>query len=155
MGELCRLFSRTTEFNISIYVIAIIFISLCGSFWIYGMQQQHPSDQKLWKDRAMITGIVGVITVSVLAAANMTYYELSFNKKCDILEKYINRQFLELKERFRPDRLASEMAGKTSRAVAETLVTEFKNQFGRAVADQLKTELSNASGLSGVLNAMK
>jgi len=156
MGDLCRLFSRTTEFNISIYVITIIFICLCGFFWIYGMQQQDSSDQKKWKDRAIVTGIVGVIVVSVLAASNMTYYELSFNRKCDILEKYLNRQFSELRERFRPDRLATEMAGKTSRVMAETLASEFKNQFGRAVMDQLKTELSNTSGssLNNILRSM-
>lgn len=138
MGDFCRLFSRSTGLNIAIYIIAVFFVSLSGIFWIYGSRASG-DDAKLWKDRSTIVAVVGIITVSFLWAANMIYYEISFNKKCDALEKFLMRQKDEFIRRFDPKNLTKG----ASRVMAESLATEFKDQFGRAILENIKKEIPN------------
>lgn len=141
MGDLCRLFSRSTELNIAIYIIALIFIILAGGFWIHGSNQANQEESEMWKKRASITTVVGVIVVSLLMAGNLIYYELAFNKKCDVLEQYLLKQKAEFMARLNPENVTQNFARGASRVMAETLTKEFKSQFGRAVLEQLQKEL--------------
>lgn len=141
MGDLCRLFSRSTGLNIAIYIIALVFIIIAGGFWIHGTNQIDSDTGKKWKNRASITSIVGIIVVSLLLSANLIYYELAFNKKCDALEKYLMRQKADLSSRLDPTTLSSKITKGASRAMAETLAQEFKNQFGKSVLEQVKKQI--------------
>jgi hypothetical protein len=153
MGDLCRLFSRSTELNIAIYIISVIFIILSGGFWIHGSNQTEQTEIDVWKKRASITAVIGIIVVSLLMAGNLIYYELAFNKKCDVFEQYLMRQKAELTSRLNPEAVTQNLAKGASRVVAETLATEFKNQFGRAVLEQLKKEIGKElPNLSSLLN---
>ena len=142
MGDFCRLFSGSTGLNIAIYIIAVLFVTLAGIFWIYGTRASG-DDVQLWKDRATMVVVVGIIIVSFLWAANMIYYEISFNKKCDALEQYLMRQKAEFTARLDPKNLTKG----ASRIMAESLATEFKDQFGRAILDNLKKEVPNLTSL--------
>jgi len=138
MGDLCRLFSRSTELNISIYVLVALFVAVAGGLWIYALRL--PADDRtkpMWKDRAMIVAVGGIITVAALWAINMVRYEVAFNKKCDALERYLMRQKAEISAKLDPKNIT----GNASRVVAESLANEFKSQFGRAILDQLKKEV--------------
>jgi hypothetical protein len=141
MGDLCRLFSRSTGLNIAIYIIALVFIIIAGSFWIHGTNQFDPDNGQKWKNRASITGVIGIIVVSLLLSANLIYYEIAFNKKCDALEQYLMRQKADLSSRLDPTALSSRIAKGASKAMAETLAQEFKNEFGKSVLEQVKKEI--------------
>ena len=141
MGDLCRLFSRSTGLNIAIYIIALIFIIIAGSFWIHGTNKIDRDEGQKWKNRASITSVIGIIVVSLLLSANLIYYEIAFNKKCDALEQYLMRQKADLSSRLDPTALSSRIAKGASKAMAETLAQEFKNEFGKSVLEQVKKEI--------------
>ena len=135
---LCKLFGRTTEFNIIIYVTALIGIIITGSFWIYGMIQLNDEDRKKWVNRSYVSLIVGIIVVSFLWAANMIYYEVAFNKKCGAVERFIDKQIFNIRNRLDAKKLAQE----TSRVVADTLTDEFKKQLSGSFVTSLLSSLA-------------
>lgn len=130
---LCKLFGRTTKFNIIIYITALSFIAISGSFWIYGITRSNPDEKKMWTDKAYISFIIGVIAVSFLWAANMIYYELAFNKKCVAVEKFIDKQINNLRDRLSSKNFAKE----TSRIVADTFTDELKKQLSGTFLESL------------------
>ena len=153
MGDLCRLFSRSTKFNIAIYIIAVFFVCIFGGFWIYGKQRDSADEQKAWQDKAYITAVVGLITVSGLISANMILYELTFNEKCNRLEKFIERQATQLKARLDPVNLSEQLTSNVSRAVAKTITSSFSDKLKSALTQQLSDEFPGMKDLIGSLTA--
>jgi hypothetical protein len=150
MGDLCRLFSRNTWLNISIYVIVVLFVCLFGSLWIFGKKQTNPKDEKYWTDCAYISAIIGLIIVSILMSINCVLFEIEFKQKCEYLERFIKQQVSELSERLDPKNLA----GNASRAVAETFTTSFKSQLKQAIVDQIKKEFPDIESVTKLLSMM-
>ena len=148
MGDLCRLFSRTTKLNIGIYVMAILLVTVFGVMWIYGKQQTRPEEEQYWTTRAYIVGVAGLIVIGFFLGVNMIIYEVAFNKKCDALEQYIQRQKTELFQRLNTESLATKVAtgaaGTFSRALANKFVDEFKTQFGHALKSQMDPDVLTA-----------
>ena len=119
--NLCKLFGRTTEFNIVIYVAAVLSIMISGGLWIYSITRSTQAEVNLWNQRAYISLIVGIISVAFMWAANMIYYELAFNKKCMAIERFIDQQIEKFRERISSRKIVEE----STRVLSE----EFKKQF--------------------------
>lgn len=152
MGDLCRLLSRSTKFNIAIYVIAVLFVVCCGGLWIYGKTREDSEEQTYWVEKSFICTAVGLIVVSLLTGANMIYYELAFNKKCGVFERWLDDQTEKLKTRLNPNAIATKVASETSRVMAETFADKFKEQFGRAVLDQITKGIPGGEEIANLLN---
>jgi flagellar basal body-associated protein FliL len=152
MGDLCRLFSRTTELNILIYVLVCLIITVGGGMWVYGKYKAHEEDaEESWETWSYYVLVIGAIVVSMVWAFNMIVYEVSFNRKCNAVEQFIDKQMTQLKSRIDPAKVAED----TSRVFVETLGNQLKSQGGRMLKDYIVNEFkkaipARASGLSGM-----
>jgi hypothetical protein len=118
--------------------VALICITISGSFWIYGMLNVDTDEQKKWFGHSYISFIIGIIIVSFLWTTNMIYYEIAFNKKCGAVEKYIDKQILNLRNKLDAKKLAEQ----TSRVVADTFTDELKKQLSGSFVSSLLSGLA-------------
>jgi hypothetical protein len=124
-GNLCKLFGRTTEWNIGIYVLSVIIITIVGSLWIYGETRKTQEERDEWKSRSYMILIIGIILVSFTMGLNLIFYEIAFNEKCCRLENFIDDQIDKLKLKLSGENLLKE----TSRIAAEGISNELKKEL--------------------------
>lgn len=139
-GNLCKLFSRSTEMNIAIYVISALTVIVFGTFWIYGKTRNNNELEIKWHTRSYITLVSGLIIVAFMMGFNMIYYELSFNEKCKRLETFINQQI----EAFRTRLNAGQIGKEASRVVLDTFSKELKNNLPSILKSALMSGLSSS-----------
>jgi len=139
-GNICRLFGRTTEWNIAIYITGLIFVLTFGIMWIYAKTRDDVAERNLWESRSYIGMVVGIIVVAFLLTGNMIFYEVSFNKKCDAFERYINGHLAELKSNLDVDNVIQRVTSRTANGIADKVTTKFMDALKTAAVNKVTAE---------------
>lgn len=155
-GNLCKLFGRTTEWNIGIYVLSVIIITIVGSLWIYGETRTNVEEKDTWKSRAYLILIIGIILVSFTMGLNLIFYEIAFNEKCCRLENFIDDQIDKLKVKLSGQNLLKETSRIAAEGISEELKKELKGTFMKTLLKGLVPSKGGGDiSLEGLLNTMK
>lgn len=135
MSNLCKLFGRTTTFNILIYISFFALVFTCGYIFIYGITREDEKEKKKWFKTGYIVTIISIIFICLLVTCNWIFFELSFSKKCEKLDQFIQEQIENLKTKVTVDNISR----KTSEIISDTLASELKKQLKDKILNPLKS----------------